>query len=40
MDQTGDVVGLASELACAVELIMNPNTSQNRRMEAYMACEK
>lgn len=40
MDLGGDVVGLAAELAHAVEVTMNPGTSQQSRMEAYVACEK
>lgn len=31
---------LANELALAVEVIMNPQASQQSRMEAYVACEK
>lgn len=34
------LVGLASELAVAVEITMNPEASQQQRMEAYIACEK
>lgn len=37
---SGDVMGLAAELAHAVDVIMNPATSQQSRMEAYEACEK
>lgn len=40
MDIGGDVMGLAAELAHAVDLIMSPDTSQQSRMEAYVACEK
>lgn len=35
-----DVMSLAAELAHAVNVIMNPTTSQQSRMEAYVACEK
>lgn len=35
-----DVIHLANELSVAVELIMDPNVSQQARMEAYVACEK
>jgi hypothetical protein len=31
---------LANELAIAVEVTLNPNASQQSRMEAYVACEK
>jgi hypothetical protein len=31
---------LASELATAVEITLNPQASQQSRMEAYVACEK
>lgn len=43
MEQSGngqDVMSLAAELAHAVDVIMNPSTSQQSRMEAYVACEK
>lgn len=35
-----DVMSLAAELAHAVDVIMNPGTTQQSRMEAYVACEK
>lgn len=35
-----DVIQLANELSVAVELIMDPNVSQQQRMDAYVACEK
>lgn len=35
-----DVIRLAGELSVAVEVIMNPNVSQQARMDAYVACEK
>lgn len=31
---------LASELATAIEITLNPNATQQSRMEAYVACEK
>lgn len=31
---------LAMELATAVEITLNPQASQQARMEAYVACEK
>lgn len=31
---------LANELATAIEITLNPNVSQQSRMEAYVACEK
>jgi hypothetical protein len=34
------LVALANELAVAVEITMNPEASQQQRMEAYIACEK
>lgn len=34
------LIGLANDLAVAVEITMNPNANQQQRMEAYMACEK
>lgn len=40
MAQQATVVALADELAKAVELIMHPSTTQQARMEAYMACER
>lgn len=40
MAMGGDVMSLAAELAHAVDVIMNPVTSQQSRMEAYVACEK
>ena len=40
MDLGGDVMGLAAELAHAVDVIMNAGTSQQSRNEAFMACEK
>lgn len=35
-----DVIRLAGELSVAVEVIMDPNVSQQARMDAYIACEK
>lgn len=40
MDISGEVMGLAAELAHAVDVIMSPDTNQQSRMEAYYACEK
>lgn len=40
MDVNNDVMGLAGELAHAVDVMMNPLTSHQSRMEAYVACEK
>lgn len=40
MDAENDVIRLAGELSVAVEVIMNPNVSQQARMDAYVACEK
>lgn len=40
MDLENDVIRLASELSVAVEVIMDPNVSQQARMDAYIACEK
>uniref|UniRef100_A0A1B0A058 Importin N-terminal domain-containing protein n=1 Tax=Glossina pallidipes TaxID=7398 RepID=A0A1B0A058_GLOPL len=40
MTQQAAVAALAEELAKAVELIMHPQTAQQARMEAYMACER
>ncbi|XP_011176938.1 exportin-5 [Zeugodacus cucurbitae] len=40
MTQRGNVAALGEELAHAVELIMRPDTAQQSRMEAYMACER
>lgn len=40
MDMAGDVLGLAAELEHAVNVIMDPSTAQQSRMEAYVACEK
>lgn len=34
------LVDLAKDLAMAVEITMNPEASQQQRMEAYIACEK
>lgn len=31
---------IATELATAVEITLNPQVSQQARMEAYVACEK
>ncbi|XP_067636787.1 exportin-5 [Eurosta solidaginis] len=36
----GNVAALGEELAQAVDLIMRPETAQQSRMEAYMACER
>lgn len=40
MDMENDVIRLAGELSVAVEVIMDPNVSQQARMDAYIACEK
>lgn len=40
MEMENDVIRLAGELSVAVEVIMNPNVSQQQRMDAYIACEK
>lgn len=40
MESENDVIRLASELSVAVEVIMDPNISQEARMDAYVACEK
>lgn len=40
MEMENDVIRLAGELSVAVEVIMNPNVSQQARMDAYIACEK
>lgn len=40
MEQHGTVTALAEELAQAVELIMHPQTLQQARMDAYIACER
>lgn len=40
MDMGCDVMALAAELAHAVDVIMEPTTTQQSRMEAYVACEK
>lgn len=40
MEPNPTVPALASELARAVELIMNPTTSPEARKEAYEACER
>lgn len=40
MDTSADVMSLASELAHAVDVIMNPTTSQQSRLQAFDACEK
>jgi hypothetical protein len=34
------IPALANELAIAVEVTMNPQASQQQRMDAYVACEK
>jgi hypothetical protein len=34
------IPALANELAVAVEVTMNPQASQQQRMDAYVACEK
>lgn len=34
------LAALANELAVAVEITMNPQASQQQRMDAYIACEK
>ena len=31
---------IATELATAVEITLNPEVNQQTRMEAYVACEK
>lgn len=40
MEIAGDVMVLGAELAHAIEVIMNPITTQQSRNEAYEACEK
>lgn len=40
MEMENDVIRLAGELSVAVEVIMDPNVSQQARMDAYIACEK
>ncbi|XP_023291484.2 exportin-5 [Lucilia cuprina] len=40
MAQHNNISALADELSKAVELIMHPQTTQQARMEAYMACER
>lgn len=40
MEIAGDVMVLGAELAHAVEVIMNPVTTQQSRKEAEEACEK
>lgn len=40
MAMENDVIRLAGELSVAVEVIMDPNVSQQARMDAYIACEK
>lgn len=40
MEIAGDVMMLGGELARAVEVIMNPITTQQARKEAEEACEK
>ncbi|EDV99983.1 GH12609 [Drosophila grimshawi] len=40
MAQHGVTEALAAELAKAVDLIMHPQTVQQARLEAYMACER
>ncbi|XP_037929021.1 exportin-5-like [Teleopsis dalmanni] len=40
MTQHSSTTALAEELAKAVDLIMHPQTTQQARMEAYIACER
>ncbi|EDW56190.1 GM22721 [Drosophila sechellia] len=40
MSQHGGTEALAAELASAIDLVMNPMTQQQARLEAYMACER
>lgn len=40
MECNPEVTALVNELAQAIEIIMNPNTRQQSRMEAYVACER
>ncbi|EDW75143.1 uncharacterized protein Dwil_GK19857 [Drosophila willistoni] len=40
MSQLGGTEALALELAQAVDMIMQPTTTQQARLEAYMACER
>lgn len=40
MEMAHDVVELANELARAVKITMDPDATQQARMDAYVACER
>lgn len=40
MGSENEVIRLANELSVAVGVIMDPNVTQQARMDAYIACEK
>lgn len=40
MASESEVIRLGNELSVAISVIMDPNVSQQARMDAYVACEK